>query len=153
VPSSTIQRAEEQKLRQFSVFMENKAGRLLELARLFSEQNVHIIALTILDTAESATVRFMVDDPWKARDLLQKHRMPFTEAVMVGVELPRGAEDLPQVLAALFQAEINISFTYPLLVRPYGKPVLAMHLEDDELASQVLIRCGFRVLNQLDISR
>ncbi len=133
--------------------MENKAGRLLELVRLFADKNVHIVALTILDTADSATVRFMVDDPWAARELLQKHHIPFTEAVMVGVELPHGAEDLPIVLAVLLQAEINISFTYPLLVRPYGKAVLAMHLEDDELASQVLIRNGFRVLTQLDISR
>jgi hypothetical protein len=133
--------------------MENKAGRLLDLVKLFAEHNVHMVALTILDTADAAMVRLVVDDPGRARGILLEHTLAFTECSIVVVELPNSAEDLRPVLTALLQAECNIHFTYPFLIRPRGKAAMALHVEDEECATHVLIQNNFKLLTQRDISR
>jgi hypothetical protein len=82
------------RVRQFSVFMENKAGRLLDIVKVFGEHNVHIVALTIVDNADAAIVRMVLDDPDRARAIFQEHNLAFTECNLVVVELPSSASDL-----------------------------------------------------------
>ena len=72
---------------------------------------------------------------------------------MLVVELKEGAADLAKVLSTLLMAEVNIIFSYPLLVRPHGRAVLAMHLDDSECSIDVLRASGFKVLSQADLSR
>ena len=63
------------------------------------------------------------------------------------------ARDLIRVLTALLQAEVNIYFSYPLLTRPHGRSALALHVDDDECATSVLLGEGFKLLSQAEISR
>ena len=141
------------RVRQFSVFMENKAGRLLDIVKVFGEHNVHVVALTIVDNADAAIVRMVVDDPDRARAIFQEHNLAFTECNLVVVELPSSASDLKKVLMSLLQAEVNVHFSYSFLTRPRGKAALALHVEDEECASSVLMQNNFKLLSQKDISR
>jgi hypothetical protein len=143
----------EEEVRQFSVFMENKVGRLLDIVKIFSQAQVHVVALSILDTADAAIVRLVTDDPDRARVLFQEHGLAFTEVSLVVVELSSSAADLKAVLTALLQAECNIHSAYSLLTRPRGKAALALHVEDGEVACSVLQANQFRLLTQRDISR
>jgi hypothetical protein len=138
---------------QFSVFLENKVGRLLDVVKLFSQAQVHVVALSILDTADAAIVRLVSDDPDKSRALFQEHGFAFTEVSLVVVELSSSAADLKSVLSALLQAECNIHSAYSLLTRPRGKAALALHVEDSDVASSVLQASQFKLLTQRDISR
>ena len=61
------QKSQSDPVRQFSIFLANKAGRLLELIRILHSRQVHVVALTILDTTDSSIVRMVVDDPYQAR--------------------------------------------------------------------------------------
>jgi hypothetical protein len=140
-------------VRQFSVFMENKVGRLLDIVKVFAQAQVHVVALSILDTADAAIVRLVTDDPDKARVLFQEHGFAFSEVSLVVVELSSSAADLKAVLTALLQAECNVHSAYSLLTRPRGKAALALHVEDGEVASSVLQANQFRLLTQRDISR
>jgi hypothetical protein len=140
-------------VRQFSVFMENKVGRLLDIVKVFAQAQVHVVALSILDTSDAAIVRLVTDDPDKARVLFQEHGLAFTEVSLVVVELSSSAADLKAVLTALLQAECNIHSAYSLLTRPRGKAALALHVEDGECACSVLQANQFKLLTQRDISR
>jgi len=133
--------------------MENKAGRLLDLVKLLGESQVHIVALTIMDSADASIVRLVVDDPGRARGTLLEHTIAFTETTLVVAELPSSAEDLAGILAALLQAECNIYFSYSFLTRPRGKAALALHVDDEECAVGVLQQNHFKILSQSDISR
>ena len=144
---------QEEVVRQFSVFMENKVGRLLDIVKIFSQAQVHVVALSILDTSDAAIVRLVTDDPDKARVLFQEHGLAFTEVSLVVVELSSSAADLKAVLSALLQAECNIHSAYSLLTRPRGKAALALHVEDGEVAATVLQANQFKLLTQRDISR
>src|ERR1700677_1201839 len=149
----TAKGPQEEEVRQFSVFMENKVGRLLDIVKIFSQARVHVLALSILDTADAAIVRLVTDDPDKARALFQEHGLAFTEVTLVVVELSSSAADLKAVLTALLQAECNIHSAYSLLTRPRGKAALALHVEDRECATAVLSANQFKILSQRDISR
>lgn len=137
---------------QFSIFLPNRLGRLHEVTARFAERRVHILALSVLDTTDSTILRIIVDDPDSARALLEEHAVAFNETVVLAVELS-GEERLKDVLRALLEAELNIHYVYPFLMRPEGRSGLVIHIEHQEVAEESLRRHQFRVLYQGDISR
>lgn len=150
---STTEKIDSVPVRQFSVFLQNKVGALLEVVKLLNEHHVVVLALSIQDSSESSIGRMVVSDPERVSQLFHEHEIPFSECEVLVVELREGAADLARVLASLLMAEVNIYFSYPLLVRPRGRALLAMHLDDTECSSSVLRGNGFTILNQADLSR
>jgi hypothetical protein len=149
----TTERLDSLPVRQFSVFLQNKVGALLEVVKLLNEHNIVALALSIQDSSESSIGRMIVSDPERVTELFHKHDIAFSECEVLVVELPGGASDLTKVLSALLMAEVNIIFSYPLLVRPRGRAVLVMHVDDSECSSSVLRGGGFKILAQADLSR
>src|SRR5436305_14270300 len=90
-------------VKQFSVFAENRLGRLFDLTALLKDNNVHIVAITVLDTTDSAIVRLLVDDPDKARELMVNNDYPYTECSVLAIEI-NDESQFKGVLAALFEA-------------------------------------------------
>jgi hypothetical protein len=72
-------------VRQFSVFTENRMGRLHDLIALFSTHSVHVLAVTVLDTTETAIIRVVVDDPEAARQLLKDNGFALSECELMVV--------------------------------------------------------------------
>ena len=137
---------------QFSIYADNKVGRLNEIIRLFSEHEVHIMALSILDTTDSSIVRIIVDYPQEAKKLLKENAFSFVMSELVVVELTSTAE-IEKVTYALVEAEINIHYIYPFIFRPNNFSALALSLEDNELAADTLARHQLKLLGQNDITR
>jgi hypothetical protein len=140
-------------VRQFSVFLQNKVGALHELTRTLGAASVHICGLSVVDTADSAVIRMVVDDPDHARSAMEDAGIPHSESTLVVVELPQGPEKLAAMLRQLVAAEVNLQYTYSLMVRPHDKACLALHCEDPDYAREVLTKAGYAVLSQHDISR
>jgi hypothetical protein len=136
---------------QFSIFTPNRLGQLHDVIGLLGARGLHILALMVLDTTDSAIIRVVVDDPDTARELLLAKGFPFTESTLVVVEA--ASTDLGPLMAALLGAELNVYYLYSFIPHPHGKSILAMSMEDNEMAEQVLARHQFRILKQADISR
>jgi len=141
------------RVRQFSVFLENRVGALLGVVRLLNEQSVEVVALSVQDSTDSSIARLVVSDPDLVEDLFHEHDIPFGETEVVVVELGEGANDLGRLLATMLMAEVNIFFIYPLLTRPNGRAALALNVEDHECATSVMSSSGFKLLSQSEISR
>lgn len=139
-------------VKQFSVFIPNRVGQLYDLIALLAKHNVHIMAMTTLDTTDCVIDRLIVDDPDRARELMAATNFSFTECDVLAVEITNEAQ-LKGVLNALLTVEINIHYLYSFLVRPEGKSALALSVEDNDLATSALNTRGYRVLTQRDISR
>ncbi|MEW6304032.1 MAG: acetolactate synthase [Verrucomicrobiota bacterium] len=152
MPASTTKGRQADAVVQFSVFTPNRLGRLHELVGLFCSHNVHVLAITVLDTTESAIIRMVLDDPDKGRELLHQHGFPFTESRLVVVELT-SPDELNRLVAALLSAELNINYLYSFIPHPHGKSILGLNMEDNEMAEQVLKHNQFPVLKQSDLSR
>jgi hypothetical protein len=139
-------------VRQFSVLIDNRVGRLSDLITNLQYGGAHVMALNVIDTSDTAIVRFVIDDNALARELMIKHGFSFHETEVLAVELSTEA-DLTGVLAGLLEAEVNLHYTYSFLKRPEGRCGLVLHVEDPEVAAQSLNHRGFRVLTQHDIAR
>jgi hypothetical protein len=140
-------------VRQFSVFVPNKVGAMLEIVKLLNAHDTHVVALSVSESSDSAIARIVVSDPDRVEQLFREHNVPFGICEVMVVEMREVASQLAQLLAALLMAEVNVHFTYPLLTRPRGLAALALHVDDTECASSVLTGEGFKLLSQNDISR
>ena len=151
--ASTTEKLNSPQVRQFSVFLQNKVGALLEIVRLLDQNNIIVLALSIAESYESAISRIIVSDPDRTEELFREHDIPHSSCELMVVELADGPGDLSKLLAALLMAEVNVHFSYPLLVRPRGRAVLVLHVDDIECATSVLLGEGFKLLTQGDLSR
>ncbi len=140
-------------VRQFSVFLANKVGAMLEVVKLLNAHHVDVLALSISESTDSAIARIIVSDPDSVQNLFGEHNVAFGVCEMVVVEMTEVSGQLAKLLASLLMAEVNVHFTYPLLTRPHGFAAIALHVDDTDCASSVLRGEGFKILSQADISR
>ncbi len=135
-------------IRQFTVFLENRVGQLMEVVRKFEGSQVRIVALSISDSTECALVRFLLSDPEAGREILERAGFPIVESDLIGVELPEVAQPLLFVCTALLAAEVNITQVYPLLVQPTGRPAVALMVDNIEMALDTLTQKRLRIINE-----
>ena len=140
-------------VKQFSVFLPNKVGAMLDIVKVLNAHQTHIVAMSVSESTDSAIARIVVSDPERVEKLFRQNNVAFGVCEVVVVEMREVATQLVKLLAALFMAEVNVHFTYPLLTRPRGFAALALHVDDTECASSVLMGEGFKILSQSDISR
>lgn len=138
-------------VRQQSVFVENRVGQLLQLTRLFDRTDIRILAVSVVYSVDCAICRMIVDDPDKAYDLLVGAGFKVSETELIVVSLPHGKRALLHTWTALLAAEINIYYTYPLLVHPRGAAAIAVLPDNIEQAIQTLRQKKFEVLTQDDL--
>ena len=157
LPPATLHGAgfEPTRIRQFTIFLENRVGRLTMLVRALETQVGRIVALAIEESADSALVRLICDDPDAGREALKSEGFSFSEVDVLAVELPprgRTRQPIGAVCNALLAAEINIHYAYPLMAVPNGRgPALALYCDDSTLAAQLLIRKGFNLVGESDL--
>ena len=138
-------------IRQFTVFLENRVGQLLEVVRRFEGSKVRIVALSIADSAECAFVRFLLSHPEEGREILERAGLAIIETDLIGVDLPEGPQALLQICTALLQAEVNIIQAYPLLVRPRGRAAVALMVDNIEMGLETLAAKGFTMITEADL--
>jgi hypothetical protein len=137
---------------QFSVFLENRVGQLLEVYRSFQGTRVKIVGLTISDAADCSILRLILSHSEQGREILILNKHAFAENELVVVELPLGPQSLSDLCMALLQAEISIHYAYALIVHPRNRPAVAMHIDNVEQASVTLHNMGFEVLCEADLA-
>lgn len=137
---------------QFSIFLTHKVGALLDVVKLLNEHHVQVLATSVDTSADIAIVRVVVSDPESVEGVFHIHNIAYSATALIVTEL-REAGQFGDVLAALLAAEVNIFGAYALLTQPRGYAALALHVEDNECASEVLRSSGFNILKQDDLSR
>ena len=113
-------------LRQFTVFLENRVGQLLDVVRRIEISGNRILGFSINDSSDCALVRFLLRNPETGRETFERAGLSFFESDCIGVELPESGQPFQEICMAILQAEINIVRAYPLLGRSSGGPAIAM---------------------------
>ena len=149
---STMRGRDYPSIRQFTVFLENRVGQLLEVVRRFEGSDVRIVAFSIHDSYECSFVRFVLSHPEQGREILERAGLALIESDLIAVELPDVPQPLLQVCTALLQAEVNIVQSYPLLMRPHDKPVMAIMVDNIEMGLETLAAKQFTMINEDDLS-
>lgn len=137
-------------VRQFSVFLDNKVGKLLELLQMCEQNGLQIAAFSVLDSSDHAVVRMIFTNADAARHTLRKQQYTFSESDLLVVEMVPG-QTVATVCLHLLAAELNIRFSYPLLTQRDGAPAVALAVDDNTLAGQILLRKRFTLLGEEDL--
>ncbi len=139
-------------IKQISVFMENKPGRLLEVTKLLAKNNVNIRTLSLADTAEFGIARLIVDSPESVVELLKNNRFTARITPVLAVEVPDDAGGLAKVLEVFTEAGINVEYMYGFVEKKYpDKALLVFKVEDPARAKEQLVSKGITVVSEKDI--
>lgn len=139
-------------IRQFTVFLENRVGQLLGIIRRFEGSGIKIVAININDATECCIVRFLLSDPERGREILERAGLAMIESDLIGIQLPDTSQPLLSVCKALLQAEVNIIQAIPLMVHPNGKNAVALMVDDLDMANDTLTLKGFKLLKEDDLA-
>jgi len=150
---STLQAKSYPTIRQYTVFLENRVGQLLEVVRRFEGSKVRIVALSTNESAECAVVRFLLSHPEHGREILERAGLALIESELIGIELPEGPQPLLKICTALLQCEVNIHQLYPLLVHPNDSPAVALQVDNLEMAVEALESKNFTLIREDDLAR
>jgi hypothetical protein len=136
-------------VKQISVSLDNTPGRLLDLSECLGAEGMNIRAISVADTSDISTVRFVTDDPDKTVNVLRSHGYAVKETDVIAVEVPDHPGGLLAVLKPLKAAGINVHYLYPYLGRgESGQPIVIVGVDKSEAAVEVLDRNWVRTFDQ-----
>ena len=126
-------------VKQLSVSLENVPGKLLDVSEYLEAEGVNIRAISVADTSDISTVRFVADEPGKSTNVLRSRGYPVKETDVIAVEVPDHPGGLQAVLKPLKAAGINVLYLYPYLGRgESGQPIVILGVDKSEEAVKVL---------------
>lgn len=133
-------------IKQISVFLENKSGRLAEVTRILGENNVDIRALSIADTTDFGILRLIVSNPTIAETALRESGFTVSATHVIAVGVPDKPGGLSLVLKALDDAEISIEYMYAFVVKTTDEALVILRVEEHKRAVEALMGKGINVM-------
>jgi hypothetical protein len=128
-------------VKQISVSLENVPGKLLVISERLGIEGINIRAISVADTSDISTVRFVTDDPKKTVNVLKSHGYSVKETDVIAVEVPDHPGGLQAMLKPLKAAKINVLYLYPYLGRgESGQPIVIVGVDRTEETIEVLKR-------------
>ncbi|MDH5806778.1 MAG: hypothetical protein QXW62_03075 [Candidatus Methanomethylicaceae archaeon] len=124
-------------MKQISVFLENRPGRLANLLKILKDNEINILAMGIAEAGNYGIVRLILDQPDKAIEILRNMNMAVNKAEVIIVDM----ELLADVAKILGSAEINIEYAYTM-----DQKKAVLKVSDDKKALEALRKCGIEVI-------
>jgi len=139
------------KVKQLSLFLENKPGALSRPVKLLAKARLNILTLSIADTRQFGILRFVVRDWAKARRVLAKDGFVVKVSDLVALEVADQPGGLARILAAVEKARVNLEYMYGFTLKHEGKGVLAFRFDDPDRAIAALRKKGINPVRSVDL--
>lgn len=138
-------------IKQVSIFIENKAGKMAEVLDILAKSNIDISALSVADTTDYGILRLIVDAPDKAREILKEEGfiVKLTDVLAVAIEDKPGALSKP--LKALKEKDIEIDYLYAFVAKNTDNAIVVIKSSDPENAAKTLEEHSINVLDMNNI--
>lgn len=130
-------------IKQLSVFLENREGRLDEVLKTLGTNDVNIVALSLADTADYGMLRMIVSDPQKGKAVLKEAGITSMLTDVVALRVPHATGSLSKAMHEIVQAGINVEYMYAFANGEDASAVLKS--DDPEKVVEVLKGNGFDV--------
>jgi len=134
-------------VKQISVFLENKKGRLAEVTQTLSRDHINIRALSLADTADFGVLRIIVDNPERCVSVLKTHGFVAQVTDVVAVEVEDKPGGLARILEVLDQDNVNVEYMYAYVEKTGANAIVICRIEDRERALQVLAKHGIATVS------
>jgi len=141
------------KLKQTSVFLENRKGRLWKAISTLREADINIRALSIADTSEFGILRMIVPDPDKAKEVLEENTFVVKTNEVIGVEIPDQPGGLDGILEILTKADINVEYLYAFVEKKADQAIVVLRTENIDAGIKALKEGGANLLSPEELYR
>lgn len=138
-------------VKQISLFLENKKGRLSEALDVLAKADINIRALSIADTSDFGILRLIVADPDKAKKVLAKSNFTVRESDVIAVGVADKPGGLAGVLKFLTDADINVEYMYAFVEKSGKKAVVVLRTDSISNGKKALKKAGVTVLSSRDV--
>ena len=138
-------------VKQISVFLENKPGRLAELTEVLSRNNIDMRALSLAEAADFGIVRLIVDDVYGASTVLKDADYIISISRVLALEIPDEPGALGRTITVLGENDINVEYMYAFTTRKKGVAFMIFRVEDNQKAIEVLKGSGIRPVCQEEL--
>ena len=139
-------------IKQLSIFVENKAGKIVEVTELLAKNNIDLRALSIADTQDYGILRTIVDDTEKAKSVLEENGSVYKVTEVIGVEIPDVPGRMSKVMRILSDNGVNIEYVYAFISRSKEFAYVVMRVRDNEKAEKILTDNGINLVDENEIS-
>ena len=139
------------KLKQLSVFLENKPGRLRELCAMLAENGINIITLSLADTEQFGILRLIIKDYDKAKELLEKNGFVAKLTDVIAVEVNDQPGGLSDILKIEEQSGISVEYMYAFTIKSGENAVLLFRFDDMDKAVDALNHAGLNMLDSVEL--
>lgn len=139
-------------IKQLSVFVENKAGRLNEITEILAKHNIDIRALSIADTKEFGILRLIVNDIAAAKKALEEEGFVLSITDVLGINLEDKPGGLASIMSILNDINVNIEYMYAFLTKTENAYLVA-RVEDAKAVEQAITDKGITLLTNEDIEK
>ena len=134
-------------VKQISVFVENKPGKLLDIVRILKKENVDMRALSIGETSDYGILRLIVDKPAEAEIALSQGGFVCSATPVIAIKIPDEPGSLERVLTILANDGISIEYTYAFLMNEKNAACLVIRVPDNDRASKILQENGVEIFD------
>lgn len=135
-------------IKQLSVFMENREGRLDEVLATLGKNDVNIVALSLADTTEYGMLRMIVSDPEKGRDVLKEAGITSMLTEVIALRVPHATGSLSSAMHLLVEGGVNVEYMYAFANGEDASAVLKT--ENPRKAIKILLDNGFNVWRETE---
>ncbi|MGA2246523.1 MAG: ACT domain-containing protein [Verrucomicrobiota bacterium] len=139
------------KLKQLSLFLENKPGALSRPMRLLAKAKFNIVTLSIAESNQFGILRLILRDWERAKKLLEKNGFVVRVTDMVAVEVSDEPGGLARILDVLEDAGINVEFMYAFTEKHDDQAILVFRFDDPDSAIKVLRQHRLNVIASVDL--
>ena len=126
------------KIKQLSIFLQNRMGSLSKPLEVLSENDINIRAMCMADTSEFGILRLVVDDPEKGKEVLKENSFLVKITEIIGVEMNDSPGGLTSVLKVIKDNEIDLEYLYAFTHDKAGKAILLLHADEIDRLISVL---------------
>ena len=137
-------------VKQLSVFLENKEGRLDKVLKTLADGGINLLSASLADTTDFGVLRLLADDPDKAKAILKEAGFPSRIDNVIAVVVPDAVGSFAKVCAMIHEAGINISYIYGLSIDGEGAPI-AIKTNDNAKAEALLNAAGVKTMGMEDL--
>ncbi len=139
-------------VKQISVFMENRPGRLAAITKVLKDNNIDIRAINIADTTDFGILRMIVNDPVKAEQVLRANDMTANAADVIAISIDDNIGAFSDVITILKDKDISIDYIYSFIGEKSSKAVIIIKTNDLENSVTALKEGGVKVLSAKDVN-
>jgi len=140
-------------IKQISLFVENKPGRMAKVSKTLSDAGVNIRALTVAEAGDFGVIRMVVDDPEKGYKVLHDGGFTVSETEVLAVEMKDIPGGLYEIVNTLGESEVNVDYAYAFVTTKAERALLIIRVDNLEKARRVLTDAGVKLATREEIQK